>query len=546
MPSSSCKKSAVAALCLCAGLVGAQALAQEMDKAPRYGAAGDAGQTDDPRLDRIRYAGSVYYVSCTTGDDRNDGRSPASAWRTLDEVNQRTEVGYWDTVPSQAQGKRGSGRVRTAVASGSAFLFERGCRFNGQINVHALQVGAAKPTYSTDLTFGAYGERRKPRPIIDSSVSTGMRGAIWSNGHTIHIRNLHLVGNPAHAQPGVWLRKSKGSSIVNSTVENMAGDGVHAADSESLLIENSTFRNNQLAGRPGGGVTGSGKNLRLLRNTFVNNGRHKILAHNVYLSSLKGALIQGNHVEGGSNLGVVLHGSCEEVQIIDNDIFGNSNGIDLSGGYPKEAESFTRVLIERNRIHHNGLRPNEQGYGLLLKSLVHSSIRNNLVYANRISPMAFADKNPGDVGSANVTVEHNLFHSPGQGLSFVGSDFAEIVIRNNIVATLSRNGPAVVKAAELPDPALALNANLYYAPELGRHKMFRWGTESYDISDLASRFGQETRGRTGNPSFASAETGDFRLRPGSSAREAGMPTDITADFADRPRNPARPSIGAFE
>ena len=67
------------------------------------------------------------------------------------------------------------------------------------------------------------------------------------------------------------------------------------------------------------------------------------------------ALIAGNRIEGGSNHGIVLHGSSKDVVIRGNDIFGNSNGIGINGGY-SEAESFDGIVIEQNLIHDNGFR----------------------------------------------------------------------------------------------------------------------------------------------------------------------------------------------
>lgn len=518
-------------------LLAAHSADAQTTTATRYGAAPDGGETDDPRVDRVRYAGTVYYISCTTGDDDHDGRSASRAWKTLAKVNEHTEVGYWDTVPGRGS-RTGKHGVLTAAPNGSAFLFERGCTFRGHINVHAWQRGGAKPAYSVDFTFGAYGDRTKSRPRITTEApAEKVRATVWSNGHAIHLHNLHLLGDPASAKPGVWLRKSRGSSIVNSVVENMAGDGVHAGESEDLLIQNSVFRNNQLLGKPGGGVTGSGRNLRILDSTFVDNGRHRILAHNIYLSSLEHALIQGNHIEGGSNLGIVIHGMSEDVRIVDNDIFGNSNGIDISGGYPKKTESFSRMLIERNRIHHNGMRPKEQGYGLLLKSVIDSSIRNNVVYANRIGPLVLADGNPGDPASTNVTIEHNVFHSPGRGPSFVGAALSAIALHNNIVVALGSEGHALSKAPETPDNALTTDGNLYHAPNLSPGAAIRWGNQRLGVGDMRTLLGLEQRGTNADPAFIDPEAGNFRLRAGSPARRSEVPVGVLEDLSRSPRQP---------
>ncbi|MBQ4136604.1 MAG: hypothetical protein IJD67_00700 [Clostridia bacterium] len=74
----------------------------------------------------ITVTGTTYYVS-NNGNDNRDGKSPETAWKTLDRVN------------------------RQKFNSGDAVLFERGGLWRGTIN---MGVG---------VTYSAYGEGEKPR-----------------------------------------------------------------------------------------------------------------------------------------------------------------------------------------------------------------------------------------------------------------------------------------------------------------------------------------------------------------------------------------------
>jgi hypothetical protein len=76
--------------------------------------------------DNLTVSGSTYYVS-NSGNDAADGRSPASAWRTLERVN------------------------RAELSNGDGVLFCRGDIFRGRIDARA------------GVSYGAYGDGEKPR-----------------------------------------------------------------------------------------------------------------------------------------------------------------------------------------------------------------------------------------------------------------------------------------------------------------------------------------------------------------------------------------------
>jgi hypothetical protein len=193
-----------------------------------YGAPADPGTTDDPGVDGVSYSGQVFYVDCDAGDDARDGRSPATAWRTVAQVNTKTRVGYWDTVKPNANTTPQFHAPWTAAPSGSAFLFKRGCVFEGFVNVHGATFVGTASTYSENLTFGAYGSSTLPRPkIVYATPSTLFKGMLWSNKHTVHVKNLHFVGDPTVVGFGLYLRDTRGSSVRNTVIENIHGDGIN-------------------------------------------------------------------------------------------------------------------------------------------------------------------------------------------------------------------------------------------------------------------------------------------------------------------------------
>lgn len=95
--------------------------------------------TDDLEIPSI--PGAAYYVS-STGNDNNDGKSPDSAWATLERV-------------TQADLRKGDG-----------VLFERGGVFRGYL--HCQQ----------GVTYSAYGDGAKP--VITGSPENGAKGEKWT------------------------------------------------------------------------------------------------------------------------------------------------------------------------------------------------------------------------------------------------------------------------------------------------------------------------------------------------------------------------------
>lgn len=92
-------------------------------------------------MDELSCAGTTYYVS-NTGNDNNDGRSPESAWATLEKVNS------------------------ARLSRGDGVYFERGGTWRGQL---WAQEG---------VTYSAYGEGVKPN--IFASPENGADASKWT------------------------------------------------------------------------------------------------------------------------------------------------------------------------------------------------------------------------------------------------------------------------------------------------------------------------------------------------------------------------------
>jgi len=509
-----------------------------------YGAKSDEGEIDEYGIDGVNYSGNTYYIDCELGKDSNDGLSANTPWLSLDKVNTKTEVGYWDTAGPNIYTIPQNHEPWEAAPSNSAFLFKRGCTFSGYINVHALGANGA---YVENQTFGAYGDAYKARPIIKSTdAKKAYRATVWTNGHAINLRNLQIINDPKLNKPGVSISSASGSSIINSVIKDASRDGVLAEDVNDLLISNSLIENNQLSGGRGGGFAGSGDNLKIINSTFKNNGRDHIGAHNVYVRHLHNATIQGNHLVGGSNLGVVLHGSSDTVLIKENLIEGNSNGIDVTGGYPEE-EVFNNITIEGNIIRNNGYRENEQGYALLLNSMTNSKVINNLVFGNRSGAINLADNNSGDIASESVVIAHNTFVEPASsyGANLKGAGLVNISLLNNIFVHYAENRTILNKSIETPLSELDMSHNLYFMPNKVDNKVFNFNGIVYDLEQIRADFNVGFSSINSDPDFINVEQFDYHLNNDSPAVAAGAEI-IDGGFNGVVRDTEFPTLGAFE
>lgn len=97
--------------------------------------------------DQIAVSGTVYYVS-NAGDDRNEGRTPDTAWKTLKKVSE------------------------TVLYPGDGVLFRRGDLFRGSVLAKA------------GVTYAAYGEGEKPR-FYGCEVSLA-ESALWEETDREH------------------------------------------------------------------------------------------------------------------------------------------------------------------------------------------------------------------------------------------------------------------------------------------------------------------------------------------------------------------------
>jgi parallel beta-helix repeat protein len=193
----------------------------------------------------IAVAARTYYISSTSGNDNNDGRSPENAWKNLSKIFLQSTS-------------------KDPFQPGDSILLKRGDQWDGQIRLQASGT-AQKP-----ITLGAYGQGPKPMIYGDAQQSRwqpvanhegiyttdmgggSIPGSIFLDGRALRIifpagslkRNEDLESFLARLQPGtqagrfgsrLWIR-TRGSKPVNETVRIFRVAGVSVANSSYVEI----------------------------------------------------------------------------------------------------------------------------------------------------------------------------------------------------------------------------------------------------------------------------------------------------------------------
>lgn len=269
-------------------------------------------------LQTFALAASTYYVDSAAGNDRNDGRSPQKAWRSLDKAG---SIGY---------------------AAGDRLLLKRGSVLKGAL---ALKASGAE---GSPVVVDAYGKGEMP--VIDSAgypAGIAIEGCRYLEVNNVAVtadgsdvpgkagRYGVLITSGDAASQHVYLRGLYIHDIFAAkTNENGLGDGIHVQASgqgtlRDLLIENCRIERTAAIGiairgrkDPEYAING----IRILNNRFKDIG-----GPGMNPSTVKGLVVRGNVVDGSGSS-------------VDKRMRARGSGI-----WPWGSED---VLIERNTFMH--------------------------------------------------------------------------------------------------------------------------------------------------------------------------------------------------
>jgi len=255
-----------------------------------------------------RAQAAVYYVS-SQGDDTKAGTSPATAWRTLQKVN------------------------NTQLKPGDSVLLQGGQTFDGPLV--------------------PWGSGKQGKPVVFASYGSGKATIASSNNNIVFfhavswvtLQNLKLTANGTddHIVASDPTTTSAYITLQNDLITNTAAFGIN---SPSLTDHDWTITGNTISETNETGITFRGANFKVIGNVVQDTGLHPSEgAHGVYAKGPSAQVI-GNTITNFNASGVSIR--YQNSQVIGNAI---SNGmIGISYFQDADVKSGGTSTIAYNKI----------------------------------------------------------------------------------------------------------------------------------------------------------------------------------------------------
>ena len=446
-------------------------------------------QINDPGIDSYRSSPSAaaYYIDANNGNDKSDGRSKETAWKTLDRLH-RVVLVPGDVVRL----------ARGSVWEFQNLFFDNGSAGSEQSPVIIEAYGEGEPpTISKPralwdknkefaaIVFGRDWTVNTPSSyitVLDLRIEDVTSVAISMTGETHH---LIIAGNEV-------LRCGAGVGIAGDhqkVVSNYIHDGVMAMD---------TGKPDQDWGA--NGVTVMGNDIEIAWNQFIN-----------CIAPSKSFGTDGGAVE----------------------FFGYNSTTNIQPGW---------AYVSNNiRIHHN-VADNCDTFLEGAGKVINMQIANNLYINSKHSAILFHMNSVINDAYYQVDISNNTFICPdqntygsgfiiqwGTGGSLSNKDMSKLNIFNNIFVTNSK----IMNWKNFIDGNLKHSHNLYYFPEDG-------------MLSSTSGWSLDATEKIADPKFKNFIAKDYRISSISPAVGAGIISSYDYDLLQKSIKQSSTDIGAYQ
>ncbi|MEP7015976.1 MAG: right-handed parallel beta-helix repeat-containing protein [Verrucomicrobiota bacterium] len=248
--------------------------------------------------------------------------------------------------------------------------------------------------------------------------------------------------------------------------------------------------------------------------------------------SCNGNQVDRNYCHDNEGPGIMVEISSGNV-VVNNICVANRNppAAEFLLGSPDPAKpgaNIFRPKMSNDRTQSTLLYQGGAGVGIFISSAPGSRVYNNTCYLNE---------------GGGITIEGPIRQSSGNPMST-----RDCRVANNI--SVYNKGPQLILRKNGIDPDTTGNSsdyNLLLAVGSIVAKSGWAGETVFSISEWQRVSKQDQHSREGDPYFAMPSMGDFRLRDGSLALNAGrLNSEVKNDFFNRARPEGHPSIGAAE
>jgi hypothetical protein len=462
-------------------------------------------------------SGPIYYVDGTQGNDKNDGMTPATAWKTIQ-------------------------KSFDAALAGSTVQI-RGGTYYEQLTLHVTG------TAGNPVTFTNYNNEQV---IIDGSKIAGTTIITITDKSFLVFSNLtvqHITKNNA---VGVLVSASKNGGVSNVTFHNVVFKSINWTSSASTTPNSNQNAQPFIAYGYGAAQANAITNLVIDSCEFTSN----ITGFSESLSldgNIDGFTITNNKVHDNSNIGIAAighYGTSSNSQldqsrnglIRGNTCFNNMAGYATSGGI--YVDGGRDIKIDRNITYQNG-------YGIEVGNEENGTasnitVTNNLIFLNQVTGIAIGGYDSGTTGQVtNSVFRNNSFfknntNNDGSGEIYV-TKASNCIIGNNVFYTNNQNTLFSFENIS-PQTGNTIDYNDWFTEGGNASDItVNWRNKSYSsFSDYKTNTGQDAHSFFKDPLYTSAgTTPDLHVKTGSPCLGAGNPSWITdsgeKDFDGNPR-----------
>ncbi len=308
-----------------------------------------------PALKSILASGTEYYVDSVNGNDENSGKSPESAWKTLNRVNSHGPFKPGDKIllaagsvwNGEELAPQGSGTAEHPIiidryGEGESPLINRNGTFNPPHDISSSAIRLNNQSYwiirniaISNINAENPGEL-EPLQVIDGVTYWPGRAGILvvgdiSEGKSTTVKGIHIINVTINGidttggddcnyyyqkNPGAQGWAVSSGAILFSCMDNSAGPYSDAptvmSTMDDILVQNCTIRN---AGGNNISLWSNNRklpdrfiNVRIIGNNIFHDDTCKLSGNAIYVFTAKDTLVEGNRIHNITN-GVTFQNS---------------------------------------------------------------------------------------------------------------------------------------------------------------------------------------------------------------------------------------------
>ena len=360
------------------------------------------------------------YVSSSTGDDRNNGRSQAQAKRTLaagvrllrDQKPDWLYLRRGDTWEESFPDWRKSGRSATEpmVVSSYGQSKERPLLRTGTGSAIRITRGLVEDVAFTGFSATAHkydGANGRPTGVL--ILKQGRRILFEDCLIRGYKDNFVVQGTPSTSQEDIKIRRCV---IVDAyTTSSAHAQGIFALHCDGLLLEENVFDHNG-------------------HRTDVPGADPTIFNHNIYLQDRNSNVVaKGNIIARGSSHGGQFRAGGE---VRDNLFLENAISLLVGTSLKNNADGVPATVIGNVVLGGKNIGDRALGWGMQFENISGGTARDNIVAHNVLGTSAQAALFSGEVvGVRDFVFEDNITYDWGAGIHLGTSKLLDVTIKNN-------------------------------------------------------------------------------------------------------------------